>query len=445
MSLPTYHNYKESGFAWIGEIPQHWATTKFRYVFRESTEKIEDEVIGPMLSVSGYRGIEIKEYDDENQRRLPNDLVGYRIVRPGQLVVNSMWLNHSGLGISDFEGHVSPAYRSYYFNCDMDRRYAHHLMRSSSYVFGYTSFLTGIRPNSLQMSRDDLMGYPILVPTIEEQRHIAVFLDHETAKIDALVEEQRRLIELLKEKRQAVISHAVTKGLNPNAPMKDSGIEWLGEVPEHWEIKRLKFTAQIRGGVAKGRNMEGCRLINVPYIRVANVQDGYLDLNEIAHIEIAEDELERYSLRTGDVLMNEGGDFDKLGRGYVWNAEIEPCIHQNHVFAVRTASVNPYWLNLLTSSSFGRFYFMSRSKQSTNLASISATNIGEFPMPYPSITEQQSIVAYVHARSRQFDSLIEVAASAVTLLHQRRNALISAAVTGKIDVRNFTVKETEAA
>jgi type I restriction enzyme S subunit len=204
VSVPAYSEYKDSGVPWLGAVPVAWSVERFRHVFRESGEKIEAEVVGPMLSVSGYRGIEIKEYDDENRRRLDEELIGYRIVRPGQLVVNTMWLNYAGLGISEHEGHVSPAYRSYWIERDVDRRFIHHLMRSSIYVQGYTRLLTGIRPNSLQMSRDDLMDFPVLLPPADEQTAIAAFLDRETAKIDALVAEQERLIALLKEKRQAV-------------------------------------------------------------------------------------------------------------------------------------------------------------------------------------------------------------------------------------------------
>jgi type I restriction enzyme S subunit len=231
VSFLPYAEYKDSGVAWLGAVPACWEVHRFRHVFRESGEKIDDTVVGPMLSVSGYRGIEVKEYDDENRRRLDEELVGYRIVRPGQLVVNTMWLNYAGLGVSEHEGHVSPAYRAYWIERDVDRRFVHHLMRSSIYVQGYTRLLTGIRPNSLQMSRDDLMDFPFCSPRAEQEA-IAGFLDREVGKIDGLVAEQERLIALLKEKRQAVISHAVTKGLNPNAPLKDSGIEWLG--PEHW-------------------------------------------------------------------------------------------------------------------------------------------------------------------------------------------------------------------
>jgi type I restriction enzyme S subunit len=279
---------------------------------------------------------------------------------------------------------------------------------------------------------------PVPLPTPQEQRSIATFLDRETAKIDALVEEQRRLIELLKEKRQAVISQAVTKGLDPNVPMKDSGMEWLGEVPAHWTVARLKWVAHVQTGVAKGKDNNGKVTVEVPYLRVANVQDGYIDLDEVSTIEIPADDLPRYSLRVGDVLMNEGGDFDKLGRGHIWDGSIDPCIHQNHVFAVRPLGITPRWLNAVTSSDYAQFYFMSRSKQSTNLASISSTNLMELPVVIPPAVEQEALLSTIDVQNATCDRMIESGQSAVRLLLERRSALISAAVTGKIDVRGLT-------
>jgi type I restriction enzyme S subunit len=274
-------------------------------------------------------------------------------------------------------------------------------------------------------------------PPIAEQELIADFLDGEARKVDELVAEQQRLMELLKEKRQAVISHAVTKGLNPRAPMKPSGIEWLGDVPAHWDVLELKRTATIQTGVAKGKDNGSRATISVPYLRVANVQDGYLDLVDVATIEIPEADLSRYTLRPGDVLMNEGGDFDKLGRGCVWNGEIEPCISQNHVFAVRPRDGLSSWVATFTGSGPAQFYFMSRSKQSTNLASISSTNLMELPLTLPPAAEREAIVSFVTEQTSKFDALAAEAQKAIDLLQERRTALISAAVTGQMDVRKL--------
>ncbi|WP_412494939.1 restriction endonuclease subunit S [Shewanella algae] len=284
-----------------------------------------------------------------------------------------------------------------------------------------------------------LENLPICHPPIDEQRTIAAFLDYETARIDSLIDKQQRLIELLKEKRQAVISHAVTKGLNPDAPMKDSGVEWLGQVPEHWDVCRLKHIATIQSGIAKGgKDLSGKALISVPMLRVANVQDGFLKLDDIHTILIEEDMLNRYSLRDGDVLMNEGGDNDKLGRGAIWREQIPNCIHQNHVFAIRTAGVEPEWLDMLTRASYAKFYFFSVAKQSTNLASISASNIKETPILVPPQNERFEILEFLEKQLSRFDLLVQRCNNQIYLLKERRTALISAAVTGKIDLRNWS-------
>jgi type I restriction enzyme S subunit len=219
--------------------------------------------------------------------------------------------------------------------------------------------------------------------------------------------------------------------------MKDSGIEWLGEVPEHWEVVALKRVAAVQTGIAKGKDNSGIETIDVPYLRVANVQDGYIDLSEVATIDIPIELLDRYRLQPGDVLMNEGGDFDKLGRGHIWDGQIDPCIHQNHVFAVRPHSMLSSWLNLVTSSDYAQFYFMSKSKQSTNLASISSTNLMELPVTVPPEQEQAQTVDFVYQQVARLDELTREAQSAIILFNERRAALISAAVTGKFDVRGL--------
>jgi type I restriction enzyme S subunit len=156
----------------------------------------------------------------------------------------------------------------------------------------------------------------------------------------------------------------------------------------------------------------------------------------VATIDIPVDDLARYALKPGDVLMNEGGDFDKLGRGCVWEGQIQPCISQNHVFAVRPREIASEWLNAVIGSDYARYYFMSRSKQSTNLASISSTNLMELPVVLPPVKEQTEILSYVAVETSRFDALSAEAQHAVALLQERRSAMISSVVTGQIDVRD---------
>jgi type I restriction enzyme S subunit len=210
---------------------------------------------------------------------------------------------------------------------------------------------------------------------------------------------------------------------------KDSGVEWLGEVPEHWVVMALKRVATIQTGLAKGKEVEPEHCVEVPFLRVANVQDGFLDLEQIHTILIPDQSLTRYLLRPGDVLMNEGGDFDKLGRGAIWNGEIEPCIHQNHVFAVRPHSVSPSWLNAYTSSEQANSYFISRSKQSTNLASISSSNLMELLVPVVPDSETTQILDFLDRETAKIDALIAEQQRLIELLQEKRQAVISHAVT----------------
>ena len=431
MSLLRYPKYKDSGVGWIGRVPEAWCTKKFRYVFTESSEKIENEVVGPMLSVSGYRGIEIKEYEDENRRRLDEDLVGYRIVREGQLVVNTMWLNYAGLGVSQHEGHVSPAYRSYAISDVLHRPFAHHLMRSGSYVQGYTRLLTGIRPNSLQMSHDDLMAFPILIPPLPEQKAIACFLDRETVKIDTLVAEQERLIELLKEKRQAVISHAVTKGLNPDVRMKDSGIEWLGQIPAHWTLRRLKHISPfITVGVVVNPSTfvadEG-----LPFIYGGDIREGVIDWNNSRRIDqVSSQANSKTLLKAGDLLTV------RVGAPGVTAVVPKECEGGNcaSVMLVRKGEYNSDWLCFVMNTRVVRFQ-VEVVQYGAAQEQFNISHAVNFWVPTPPREEQDDIAAVLARETVRLDELTAEAQKAIDFLQERRTALISAAVTGQIDVR----------
>lgn len=445
MTAHSYSHYRDSGINWLGQVPVNWRVKSFRYLFRESSEKITDQIVGPMLSVSGYRGIEIKIYDDDNRRRLEEELIGYRIVRPGQLVVNTMWLNYAGLGVSAFEGHVSPAYRSYDFvdAAELHDRYAHYLLRSSIYVQGYTQLLTGIRPNSLQMSREDLMGFPVLLPPLPEQTAIVTFLDHETAKIDALVEEQRRLIELLKEKRRAVISHAVTKGLNPDTPMKHAGIEWLGEVPEHWEVKRLSHlvrpgTSITYGIVQAGPDIEG----GVPYIRTSDMSGDELPMEGYLRTSFEIDEAyARSRVYPGDLVIAIRAT---IGKPLIVPEELSGAnlTQGTAKFSPGDKAINHYVCHFLRSN--GAVSEFSRIGKGATFKEITLDMLRRFPILLPPIDEQAAICEHLSEQTSRFDRLISAAETTTHLLQERRAALISAAVTGKIDVRNL-VESREAA
>ena len=439
-SFPKYPEYKDSGVDWLGRVPVHWDVVPTRAFVEERNGKNIDGEDQNYLSLMANRGIIPYAEKGDVGNKKPDDLARCKIVRKGDLVLNSMNYGIGSYGISHLNGVCSPVYIILEPRLNrVSARYVLRIFENKEFQKLAQSFGQGILAHRSSISWEDLKNMKIPLPPIDEQDLLGKFLDHETAKIDALIDEQKRLIELLKEKRQAVISHAVTKGLDPNTSMKDSGVEWLGEVPAHWDVGPLRWYATIQGGIAKGKSYSSDEdVVERPYLRVANVQDGHVDLSDVRSIIVAASEVQRYSLRDGDVLMNEGGDNDKLGRGTVWKGQVEGCLHQNHVFAIRPDTrLSAEWIAAFTRSDSARTYFYLYSKQSTNLASISSSNVMSCPVPIPPIREQEAILKTVSTALSKIDGLIHTARSTMTLLDERRSALISAAVTGKIDVRDW--------
>jgi type I restriction enzyme S subunit len=286
------------------------------------------------------------------------------------------------------------------------------------------------------INREEVYERRLPLVSSELQKRTAAYLDTATQELDNLIDEKHLLLELLGEKRRALITHAVTRGLVPDAPRRDSGIPWLGEIPAHWQVKRLKFLAEVRGGLTLGKDYGPQTLFEFPYLRVANVQDGFLNLSKVNTVMVSATEAESCTLRDGDVLMNEGGDIDKLGRGCVWHMEIANCLHQNHVFCVRPFAVKSEWLDAWTSTETAKSYFESRAKRATNLASISGTNIKELVVPLPPESEQSAILEHIQIETKKIKDFTQATERTITLLQERRSALISAAVSGqlKIDV-----------
>jgi type I restriction enzyme S subunit len=305
----------------------------------------------------------------------------------------------------------------------------------------------GGQPN---INQEKIRAFRLPLPSLAEQEAIAAFLDQETGKIDALVAEQERLIALLKEKRQAVISQAVTKGLNPNAPMKDSGIEWLGQVPAHWEVTRLGRVSATKcdGPFGSGLKSEHYTEQGVRVIRLQNIRMGHFDDTDAAFIdeEYCRVSLPGHDVEQGDLLIaGLGDDRNIVGRCCVAPEGIEPAMVKADCFRFRlfTQRALPMFMamQLTAGSQFDAGMMSSGSTRSRIPLSVMATR----PVALPLLAEQQKIVTEIEARARDFDTLITEATQAITLLRERRAALISAAVTGKIDVRSLALTKQEAA
>ncbi len=288
-----------------------------------------------------------------------------------------------------------------------------------------------------------LESLPIRFPNLPEQRKIARIL----SAVDDLIERTEALIAKYRAIKQGLMHDLLTRGVDASGRLRppreeapglyrESAVGW---VPREWEVMTLGSVADIGNGVTLGRKLTGSGIVELPYLRVANVQDGYLDMSEIKYVQVLRSEIPRYSLEPGDMLMTEGGDWDKLGRGVVWRGQINPCLHQNHIFRVRASQsiLRPKFLEAISGSSYGKRYFVRSSKQTTNLATINSTQLKAFPVPCPTIAEQDRIVALIAA----YDAPAGCEQDHRDKLSQIKAGLMQDLLTGRVRVK---VEESEA-
>ena len=445
MSFPRYPKYKASGVEWLGEVPESWELkplwTFFRRVKRTG---FDDE---QLLSVYRDYGVVPKASRNDNFNKPSDDLSVYQLVVPGDLTINKMKAWQGSVAISEHRGIVSPAYFVYEALHTANSRYLHFLMRSLRYITGYLSVSKGIRVNQWDLEPQLHSRMPLTVPTIIEQITIATFLDHETAKIDELVAEQERLIDLLKEKRQAVISHAVTKGLNPDAPMKDSGIEWLGEVPLGWEVLQLKhLTISIEQGWSPqcdGRPVETDEEWGV--LKVGCVNGGVFRPSENKLLPLEMEPIPALGICKGDLLISRANTRELVGSAAVAELDYPNLLLCDKLYRLRFNSercLPEFVCCYLGSQSVRGQIELGATGASSSMLNIPQSAILELKFGAPTLKEQREILAFLDTKLLKFTTLTTEANRVIDLLKERRTALISAAVTGQIDVRNLVPVES---
>lgn len=427
MSFPAYSAYQATGADWLGDAPSHWRIVPLWSLFNRAkrTGFPEEE----LLSVYRDYGVIPKSTRDDNFNKPSDDLGAYQLVEVGDLAINKMKAWQGSVAISDYRGIVSPAYHVYQGKHKECPRYLHYLFRCSEYITGYLANSKGIRVNQWDLEPQQHSRMSVLLPSYNEQEIIAAFLDHETTKIDALIAEQQRLIELLKEKRQAVISHAVTKGLNPNAPMKDSGVEWLGEVPAHWRVMKFVRCVQIAEGQVDPRIS--------PYREMVLIAPNHVEsgTGRLIGMETAEEqgaESGKYFCNAGDVV------YSKI-RPALRKACLAPvnglCSADMYPLRATNGLANTYLLFVILSEPFSLLAVLESERVA--MPKINREALNEVFLTVPPEGEQEAICLYVFQELGRIDHLLVEAGNGIELLRERRAALISAAVTGKIDVRKW--------
>ena len=445
MSFPRYPKYKTSGVEWLGDVPEHWEVKKIGHIADLMTGcAFPSDKFGfdPETGIPLVRGDNVTEgwlRWGEKGRYWP---LGYEYEKRYLLEANDIVIQMDGSKVG----------KNWAFVGDGDlpallvQRVTRVRVNQAAHKFVYSLIANEMFVRYVDRAKTDpaiphitmrnISDYWIPLPPLSEQTAIAAFLDRETGKIDELVAEQRRLMELLKEKRQAVISHAVTQGLNPQAPMKPSGIEWLGNVPEHWRVGKLGHVSKLRGGYAFSATDFGSEGIVV--IKMNNLKRGYLDIADASRIPETSCN-EGAALSEGDLLWGMSGstgDTGSLGNYARVRPEDLPCQLNQRVgrFVADKSLLNLDFLEQIIQT---RYFYEQIMLLVTGTAqsNVSSEQVQSCLLVLPPVSEQLKIVAFVAEKSAKFDLLTAEAQRAIDLLQERRTALISAAVTGQIDVR----------
>jgi type I restriction enzyme S subunit len=429
MQLPRYESYKDSGVEWLGEIPEHWGCDTLRSATLLKSDKNRPDL--QVLSVYREYGVIIKDSRDDNHNATSLDTSTYKVVQPGDLVVNKMKAWQGSMGVSEYEGVVSPAYITCKTNQDdFHPKYLHYLLRSKGYVGVYNSISYGVRIGQWDLRYEDFKKVVIPIPLIGEQKRIAAFLDQKTAEIDEAIAKKQKLIELLQEQKSILINQAVTKGLNPDVPMKDSGIEWIGEIPAHWEVKRLKH---ISLSVQTGRTP--------PTANASLFENGTInwftpgDFGDSCVVNSAQKKLHQTALKNKFINLYEKNSIlfigigATLGRVALMKTE-GSCNQQINIIRIDDLQNTMYYVYLL--NCIRRSVF--ETTNFTTLPILNQSQTKQILIVRPPHKEQSEIVNICDDVNKEFYIAHKKVKEQITKLQEYKSSLISSVVTGKIKV-----------
>lgn len=443
MKYQPYDSYKDSGVEWLGKIPSHWGFLDGKRVF--DNIKITAFPRDKQLAVSQKHGVIPQDLMMEiNDAKVMLALKGtdaFRHVERNDFVI-SLRSFEGGIEHSHYDGCVSPAYTVLRPSKKIYSNFFKYLFKSKPYISALQSNTDSLRDGkSISYEKFGLISLPL--PSLHEQEKLTHFLDHETAKIDTLIAKQERLIELLKEKRQAVISRAVTNGLDPTVPMRDSGFYWLKKIPKDWKIKKLKYI--LISKLQYGANESGLDYDEnlVRYIRISDFSESG-ELSDKNKLSLPMKIAKNYLLKDKDILFARSGA--TVGKAYQFRRS------DNSLYCFAGYLIRAELNEKEVLSDFLYYFTQSKSFKGwkelifnkATIENIGADKYAELAVSVPEVEDQKKIVSFLNLKLGVFDQVIEKAGKQIRLLKERRTALISAAVTGKIDVRQWQAPVTSA-
>lgn len=446
MQLTPYPEYKESGQPLLGKIPAHWDLFRNGRLFSQRNETGFGEL--PILEVSLKTGVRVRDMDNLKRKQVMADREKYKRAAQGDIAYNMMRMWQGAIGVAPVDGLVSPAYVVVRPFPDVDCRYFSYLFRTTAYMNEVDAYSRGIVKDRNRLYWQDFKRMPSVVPPIAEQRQIVRFLNHVGGKIHRFIRNKRRLIELLKEQKQHIINQAVTRGLDPNVKLKSSGVEWIGDTPEHWEVRRIRacienYVAGIWGEEPDPKNTDE----HIVCVRVADFDLRNLSISQsnLTIRAIPQNAQKTRVLRTGDILMEKsgGGDAEPVGRVVYFDLDF-PAVTSNFVTRLRPdlSVVESRFLLFVLANLQATRRNVPSIKQTTGIQNLDERHYLSNYLGVPSLKEQKTIVAYIDEKTAEIDQTINRAQREIELMREYRTQLIADVVTGQVDVRGLEVPET---
>ena len=425
--MKKYESYKDSGIEWIGEIPSHWEVKRGKdvlkfingYPFNSGLFSMDENEGFPLVRIRDLKSDKITTFykGEIVSDALINDndfIIGmdgdFNIVKwnKGKALLNQRLCKIEGVN------HLETNYLSYSLPFYLK-------------IINDLTYYTTVK----HLSNNDLFEQKFLVPNSQEQTTIANYLDQKTTQIDHLISKKKQFIQLLEEERVAVINQAVTKGLDLTVPMKDSGIEWLGEIPEHWKVKKLKYFADVVLGKMLTNDDKGGYQLK-PYLRAKNIEWINPNVDDVKEMWFSENEIIQYRIKENDLLVSEGGE---VGRTCIWHNQLEESYIQNSVHKVTILEgESNYFLNQFVL--FGKYGHFDAIVNKISIAHLTKEKLKDISFIVPSIDEQSKISKFITNKTSEIDNIISKSKQEIELLKEYKTALISEVVTGKVDVRD---------
>jgi type I restriction enzyme, S subunit len=437
-NLQPYPKMKDSGLRWLGNIPDHWDVKRGKSLFRcidVRSPTGEEE----LLTVSSERGI-VPRSSAKVTMFKAESYVGYKLCWPGDLVINSLWAWGRGLGVSRHHGIVSSAYGVYrlrdpyteYFS------YIHELVRSTPFNWELQVRSKGIWISRLQLTDESFLGAPFPVPPVDEQAAIVRFLEYADQRIRRYIRTKQKLIKLLEEQKQAIIHQAVTRGLDPNVPFKDSGVEWLGNVPEHWQVVKLGYRFRCTSGSTPSRGANGFYNGGIPWIKTGELRGAeiYSSNENITKAALAACSMSLLPVDTLLVAMYGQGQT----RGRTGLLKIEATTNQACLAILpNSKSAIPKYLQYWFIAQYPQLRYISDSRNATQ-PNLNGQMIKDLRLSLPPLKEQSDIVESIKIRTEKLQVTINQANAEIDFLLEYRTRLIADVVTGKLDVRETATR-----